>query len=462
MMKNALPMNTLTKKQKQFFNNGQTRKVAYRKEQLRKLKTILKENEQDIFDALQSDFSKPTFEAFGTELFVIYQEIDHLISNLDKWAKPKKVTRSLINFPSKSYIQPQPLGVSFIISPWNYPIQLTLNPALGSIAAGNCTILKPSEISTHTTDLLVRIINDNFDPGFLHVVQGGPDITQSVLDQPLDYIFYTGSARVGKIIMQRAAEQLTPITLELGGKSPAIVDQTADLTLAARRIAWGKFINAGQTCVSPDYVYVHHSIKGEFIQLISQEIQSFYGDNPRKSPDYARIINQEHTERLQGLLDPQKIITGGESDLENRYIAPTVMDDVTWEDDIMQDEIFGPILPILTYDNLEEIISVLNQKLSPLALYIFSTNKSNQQKITNNVTFGGGCINDTAMHLGNPELPFGGIGESGFGSYHGKKSFDTFSHQKSIMKKSNWFDNPLRYPPYEGKLKWFKKLAKYL
>jgi aldehyde dehydrogenase (NAD+) len=335
-------------------------------------------------------------------------------------------------------------------------------PLLAAIAGGNCSIIKPSELSPHTSSLLAELINPNFEAGYLHVKEGDAQTTQSLLSKPLDYIFFTGSSRVGKIIMKAAAEQLTPVTLELGGKSPTIVDQTADLSLAAKRIAWGKFINAGQTCVSPDYVYIHKSIRDKFCALLVNTIQEFYGDDPSKSSDFSRIINEKHYQRLINLLDQDKVYVGGQYDPEDNYISPTVMTDITWQHDIMKEEIFGPILPILTYNSLDEVISNIRSRPKPLALYLFSNDRSTQQQIINNLTFGGGCINDTVVHLGNLELPFGGVGQSGFGSYHGKKGFDTFTHQKSVMKKSNWLDIPLRYPPYKEKFKWLKRLSKYL
>lgn len=453
--------NTITK-QHDFFDTGKSREVSFRKEQLQKLKALLEGHEDQIYEALDADFRKPAFETFATELLITYQEIDHLVANLSRWTKPQKVKGSLLNFPSKNYIHAQPYGVSLVIGAWNYPLQLTLNPALGSMAAGNCTVLKPSEIAPHTSELLAELINPNFDPGYLHVVQGDAEVTQSLLDQPLDYIFFTGSTRVGKIIMKAAAEQLTPLTLELGGKSPAIIDETADLELAARRISWGKFINAGQTCVSPDYLYVHNSVKDELCALIQKEITSFYGDDPQQSNDLARIINRSHFERLVSLIDPSKVIFGGSTDAEDLYIEPTVMTDVNWDDAVMQEEIFGPVLPILTFEKVEEVISAVTNHPKPLALYLFTTDKKTEERITQQIPFGGGCVNDTVAHLGNLELPFGGIGQSGFGSYHGKSSFDVFSQQKSIMKKSRWLDIPVRYPPYDGKFKWLKTLSKFI
>ncbi|MGM0546710.1 MAG: aldehyde dehydrogenase [Bacteroidota bacterium] len=455
-------MKEIVHQQKQFFNSGDTRDIKFRKQQLLTVKKLLKKNEGEIFEALESDFNKPRFETYATELFVLYQEIDHLLENIDRWATPRKVKSSLINFPSKSYIYSQPYGVTLIISPWNYPLQLALNPALGAIAAGNTVILKPSEFSGHTTQLLAELFNNTFPADFFHVIEGGAETSQALLSQPLDYIFFTGSKRVGKLVMKAAAEQLTPLTIELGGKSPAIVDQTADLNLAAKRIVWGKFINAGQTCVSPDFIYIQESLHDQFCQLLEKHIRAFYGDDPSKNNDFARIINRKHFDRVKNLIDPQKIYYGGQTDEQSHYIEPTIMTNVSWHDAIMQEEIFGPVLPVLTFSELNEVIQILQTKPKPLSLYVFSNNQSNQQKIINNLQFGSGCINDTVAHLGNLNLPFGGIGDSGFGSYHGKQSFDTFSHQKSIMKKSNWLDIPLRYPPYDDKLKWLKKLTKFL
>ncbi len=455
-------MTEIVETQHQFFDRGDSRDISFRKDQLRKLKTLLQKNEDRFFEALHADFRKPQFETYGTELLVLYQEIDHLRGNLSKWAKPQKVRGTLINFPSKNYIHSQPYGVSLVIGAWNYPLQLLLNPALGSMAAGNCTILKPSEIATHTSSLVSEIINSNFDQGYLHAVEGGADTVQSLLSEPLDYIFFTGSSRVGKIVMKAAAEHLTPLTLELGGKSPAIVDKTAELEQAARSITWGKFINAGQTCVCSDYVYVHSSKYDEFCKLLREQIQSFYGDNPKKSPDYARIINRKHFDRLNNLIHPDKIHYGGETDEQERYIAPTVLTDISWNDAVMREEIFGPLLPVLTFDDIEEVITAVKNQPDPLALYLFTSDANHEQRIINEISFGGGSVNDTVAHLGNHHLPFGGIGQSGIGSYHGKASFDTFSHQKSIMKKSKWLDIPLRYPPYDGKFKWLKKLSKFL
>ncbi|MGK7369784.1 MAG: aldehyde dehydrogenase family protein, partial [Candidatus Halalkalibacterium sp. M3_1C_030] len=357
----------------------------------------------------------------------------------------------------RSYIYRQPYGVSLVIGAWNYPLLLSLSPALGSMAAGNCTIIKPSEISSHTSALLAEVINSNFDPGYLKVIEGAAETTQQLLDEPLDYIFFTGSTRVGKIIMKEAAKQLTPVTLELGGKSPAIVHSDADVKTAAKRIAWGKFLNAGQTCVAPDFVYVHENLKQSLLKHLIEEITDFYGSDPRKSSDFARIINDKHYNRLKSYLDNGSIVAGGRTSEQDLYISPTILDNICWDDKVMQEEIFGPILPVMAYDDLTVAIDILKSKPTPLSLYLFTDSKDVEEKVIKELPFGGGCINDTIAHLGNLNLPFGGLGQSGFGNYHGKSSFDIFTHKKSIMKKPTWLENPMRYAPYSGKLKWLKK-----
>ncbi|HEY4651179.1 MAG TPA: aldehyde dehydrogenase family protein, partial [Pontibacter sp.] len=353
-------------------------------------------------------------------------------------------------------------GVALIISPWNYPLNLLLTPLIGAMAAGNCAILKPSEIAAHTAAVISRLITDNFDERYLAVVEGGVQTSQQLLAQRFDYIFFTGSTAIGRVVMRAAAEHLTPVTLELGGKSPAIVAMDADLELAARRIAWGKFLNAGQTCVAPDYVLVQEDAKEEFIQHLNHCITEFYGQNPAASPDFARIINDQHFARLSAMLTQQHIRIGGQTDAATRYIAPTVLDNVTWEHKAMQEEIFGPILPVLSFEVLDEAIRMVNQHEKPLALYFFSASKDMQNRILREVTFGGGCINDTISHLANPNLPFGGVGSSGLGSYHGMASFNVFSHQKSVLHRGTWLDIPLRYPPYRNKLKSLRKFFRWL
>ena len=448
----------IVKHQKKYFQSGVTKDVSFRIEQLKKLKNVLKKHEHKIFDALKNDFQKPAFETYGTELGILYTEIDHIVKNLSSWANPERVSGSLINFPSANTIYHQPYGIALVIGAWNYPIQLTLNPVIGAMAAGNCVIAKPSELASHSSSIMANIINTAFDAEYLHIIEGAAETTQQLLKEPLDYIFFTGSTRVGKIIMQAAAEQLIPITLELGGKSPAIVDKTAKLETTAKRIAWGKFVNAGQTCVAPDYLYIHPSVQEELIDKLTNCIHEFYGDDPSESSDYPRIINDDHFNRLTSYLENGTLASGGEYTLKDRYIAPTILTDIEWDDPVMQEEIFGPILPILTFNDIDTAIAQINAHPNPLALYLFSEDTSQQQRIISEISFGGGCINDTIAHLGNQNLPFGGVGNSGMGRYHGKASFELFSHQKSIMKKTTWFDIPLRYAPYKNNLKWLKKL----
>lgn len=457
-MNNGRGIAETVESQHRYFKTGITKDIGFRLEQLSRLKRILKENEQSFFDALEADFRKPPFETYGTELGQIYQEIDLCKKKLHRWAKPEKVPGTIVNFPSRNYIYYQPYGVALIIGTWNYPVLLAIQPAVSALAAGNTVIIKPSEHAPNTSSLLAQLLNSEFDTGYLTVVEGGADTARKLLSQPLDYIFFTGSSAVGKIVMKAAAEQLTPVTLELGGKSPAIVDETADLKITARRIVWGKFMNAGQTCVAPDYLYVQSTVKNELIDHMEEAIRSFYGEDPSQTPDYPRIINDRYFRNLTELLSESSVVLGGETDADQRYIAPTIIDQVTWEHPAMQEEIFGPILPILTFDELDEVVKEINQRPDPLSLYFFSAQKERQEKIISNVEFGGGSINDTITHLGNHNLPFGGKGRSGMGNYHGKFGFDTFSHKKSIMKKSFWFDVKLRYAPYKDHLKWIKKI----
>ncbi|MBB6611720.1 aldehyde dehydrogenase [Pontibacter sp. Tf4] len=452
----------LLRTQRTYFADGHTLPIAFRKEQLRRLQQVLKQHEQELFDALYADFRKPALEAFGTEIGFIELELKLALKSIDDWASPRRVPETLINFPARSYVYPQPYGVALIISPWNYPLNLLFTPLIGAMAAGNCAILKPSEIAPNTAAIVTRIISQNFDERYLAVVEGGVETAQHLLAQRFDYIFFTGSTQVGRIVMKAAAEHLTPVTLELGGKSPAIVTVDADLELAARRITWGKFLNAGQTCVAPDYVLVQEEVKEDFIQLIGRCITDFYGTNPAESPDFARIINDAHFARLSRMLTPEHIRAGGQTDAATRYMAPTLLEHITWEHPAMQEEIFGPILPILSFDGLDDMIKMVNRHEKPLALYFFSGNRAHQQRILREVSFGGGCINDTLSHLANPNLPFGGVGSSGLGSYHGMASFDVFSHQKSVLHRGTWLDLPFRYPPYGNKLKFLRKLFGWL
>ncbi|WP_347156760.1 aldehyde dehydrogenase [Pontibacter chitinilyticus] len=452
----------LLEKQRIFFNSGKTLDMRFRKERLQGLQHALHHYEQDLMEALYADFRKPELESFTTEIGYVALELKLTLKKLEKWAKPKRVGESILNFPAKSYIYTEPYGVSLIIGPWNYPLNLVLNPLIGAIAAGNCAVVKPSELTTHTSAVVARMLRESFEEDHVAVVEGGPETTQHLLVQRFDYIFFTGSTRVGRIVLKAAAEHLTPVTLELGGKSPAIITLEADLELAARRIAWGKFMNAGQTCVAPDYVLVREQVKEEFIDLLGQCIREFYGEDPAKSPDFARIINDSHFDRLANLLHEGNIRMGGQTDATSRYIAPTVLDEVTWDDPVMQEEIFGPILPVLSFQDQQDAITQVNSHEKPLALYYFSSDKAKQQELLEKVPFGGGCINDTISHLANPNLPFGGVGSSGMGSYHGQASFDLFSHKKSVVHRGTWLDLPLRYPPYNKRLAQVRRLFKWL
>jgi aldehyde dehydrogenase (NAD+) len=446
--------------QKAFYAKGATRSVLFRKKQLKALKAAIKAHESEIFDALSADFSKPVFETLATEVAFVIAEIDHALEHVDRWAQPRSLSATLLNFPAQEYAQPEPFGVSLIIAPWNYPFQLAMAPLVAAIAAGNCVLIKPSELTPHTSSVIEKITRSIFEKEYVNVVQGGVETATNLLAEPWDHIFFTGSVPVGKIVMKAAAEHLTPMVLELGGKSPCIVDKHADLKVAAHRIAWGKFLNAGQTCVAPDYLLVHHTVKNEFLKQLETVIEKFYSEDPQQSPDFARIISDRHFDRLVDFLEDTDIAVGGQHDRQERYIAPTVINNVGWDDPIMQDEIFGPILPVLTYDDLDEAIWEINQRPKPLALYIFSEKHRIQNKVLEETSSGGCCVNDTISHMANPDMPFGGVGQSGHGSYHGKSGFDAFSNIKAVTRRASWLDVPLRYPPYKGKLKWIRAAFK--
>ncbi|HAZ44023.1 MAG TPA: aldehyde dehydrogenase family protein [Cyanobacteria bacterium UBA11369] len=452
-----LEISEIIRQQRLFFATGKTKDVSFRLEQLKILRKTVKDNQEAILAALKADLNKPTFEAYATEIGVL-KEIDYTIKHLKSWTKPKKVASTPEQFPSEAVIYPEPLGVVLIIAPWNYPFQLTLSPLVGAIASGNCTILKPSELAPHTSRVIADIFQKNFDRSYIAVVEGGVETSQQLLKEKFDHIFFTGGTAVGKIVMEAAAKQLTPVTLELGGKSPCIVDADINLEHTARRITWGKFINSGQTCIAPDYLLVDKTIKKDLIENIKNCLKEFYGDDPANNPDYGRIINQKQFARLTALLNNGEIIVGGKTNSETLYIAPTLIDNVSLDAPIMQEEIFGPILPIIEYNNLSEAVGIINAQPKPLALYLFSKNKDAQERILRETSSGGVCINDTVMQVGIPDLPFGGVGFSGIGSYHGKASFDTFSHQKSVLKKSFLFDPKWRYAPYKGKLDLLKKI----
>ncbi len=447
---------TLLHQQRAFFSTRQTQDIDFRLTQLKALKQAILSRQDDIVAAIHADLGKPEFEAYLTEIGVT-QEIDYAIKHLRAWAKPQKVSTSLITFPSSAQIRAEPLGVVLIISPWNYPFQLMIAPLIGAIAAGNCALLKPSELAPHTSQIITQIIQDTFNPHYIAVVEGGIEASQTLLEERFDHIFFTGGTAIGKVIMTAAAQHLTPVTLELGGKSPCIVDRDIHLEHTARRIVWGKFLNAGQTCVAPDYLLVDRQIKPALLAALQKTIREFYGNDPSQSPDYGRIISDRHFSRLADLLQG-KILIGGETKPEKRYIAPTLIDQVNWTDAIMQDEIFGPILPILAYEDLGEAIAQINARPKPLALYLFSKNKQVQNRVLQETSSGGVAINETIMQIAPHTLPFGGVGSSGMGSYHGKFSFDTFSHRKSVFYKPFWIDIKLRYAPYAGKIEWVKRM----
>ncbi|KEJ00507.1 aldehyde dehydrogenase [Clostridium botulinum A2B7 92] len=450
----------ILEKQKSFFDKGYTKDINFRIEALKKLKHNIKINENNIFKALKIDLNKSEFETFITEIGIVYDEINGAIRNIKKWSKPKKVKTPITNFLASSYIYNEPYGVALIMSPWNYPFQLIMAPLVGAISAGNCVLLKPSELAIETEKIIVKIIKDTFSDEYIGVITGGIEESTALLKEKFDYIFYTGGINVGKIVMRAAAEHLTPITLELGGKSPCIVDKDANIDLAARRIAWGKFLNAGQTCVAPDYLVVHRNIKEKLISSIGNYIVEFFGENTFESEDYPRIINERHFKRLEGYLKEGKIVSGGNTDINNLYIEPTIIEGINFENRIMEEEIFGPIFPVIEFEDIDKVIDIVKNNPKPLALYYFSENKEKQEFIIKNISFGGGCINDTIMHLSTSTLPFGGVGSSGIGGYHGRASFDTFSHKKSILKKSNLIDVKIRYAPFKGKINLAKRLFK--
>ena len=439
-------------KQREFFSTGATIPVNFRIEMLRKLYKSVKENEQAINDALKADLGKSDFEGFMCEVGLSLTEISYMIKHTKKFAKRKFVYTPIPQFASTSFKKPSPYGNVLIMSPWNYPFLLTIDPLADAIAAGNTVVIKPSAYSPETSRIVKKIIEDCFPPEYVSVVTGGRKENSELLDQKFDMVFFTGSQAVGKEVLRRCSEHLTPAVLELGGKSPCIVDSTAKIKLAAKRIVFGKYLNCGQTCVAPDYVLCHKDVKAELLKEVKKQIVKQYGENPLKNPDYGKIINEKHFDRINGLIDKDKLVWGGESDRNTLQIAPTVMDNVTFEDKVMQEEIFGPVLPIITYDKFEDLFEVLKGRQKPLALYIFSENRKNIDRILERISFGGGCVNDVVIHLATSEMGFGGVGESGMGAYHGKTGFDAFSHTKSIVDKKTFMDLPMRYQPYDRKI----------
>ncbi len=453
-----IPIPELLQAQRKFFATGKTRDRAFRIQQLQCLERAIVANQEKIVAAVQSDLGRAAFEAYFE--IATLSEVKLALKQLKKWMKPRRVTTSVDVFPASAWVRPEPLGVALIIGPWNYPFQLMMSPLVGAIAAGNCAILKPSEYAPEMSKVVTELVRSTFDSDYIAVVEGDAQTSQELLAQKFDHIFFTGGTEIGRIVMQAAAKHLTPVTLELGGKSPCFVDASVRLDYAAKRIAWGKFINAGQTCIAPDYILVDAEIKDEFVVQLKKAILELYGENPAISPDYARIVNQRQLDRLKGLLSSGNIVAGGEVNDADRYLAPTVLDNVSWNDGVMESEIFGPILPILTYENLDNAIALVNQRPKPLALYIFSKSDNVQTTIVNTISSGGVCINDTVLQVSVGNLPFGGVGDSGTGSYHGKASFDTFSHDRSFLKRSILFDLDWRYAPYtDDRLKFLKKIV---
>jgi aldehyde dehydrogenase (NAD+) len=427
----------LTKKQLSFFNSGKTKDVAFRIETLKKLRELVVRHEDDILKAVKADLNKPEIEAKRAEVGLVLSEIDFAVKNLAEWAAPKEVETPSTHAGAKSYIYQDPYGLALVIAPWNYPFQLAVSPVVGAIAAGNCVVLKPSELTPHTSSLLAKMFNENFPEEYMTVVEGEVETSTALLKENFDYIFFTGSTMVGKIVAEAAAKHLTPVTLELGGKSPTIVHEDANIEEVAKRIARGKFANAGQTCVAPDYILVQRNVKDELLANLKQVVTNTYGEDVSQNLDFPHVVSEKHFDRLNSFLTNGDIVFGGKTDRSRLFIEPTVLDNISWEDNVMQDEIFGPILPVIVYDEISEVIEAIVKRPKPLALYLFSEDEAVQDRILNSVSFGGGSINDTINHMTSHYLPFGGVGDSGMGAYHGKASFDTFSHAKSILKRSN-------------------------
>ena len=445
--------------QRDFFRSGQTRSIDFRLDSLRKLHDVLVRHENDIYDAFWKDLRKPQFEVFGTEIGMVLKEIKLHIKKLRKWAKPTRVRTDMLNFYSTSRILHEPYGVVLIISPWNYPLQLALLPLVGALSAGNCVVLKPAHYSEHVSDLVKGLVAEAFEPEYVSVFTGDRTVNQALLDERYDLIFFTGSTSLGRVVLEKASKHVTPVVLELGGKSPCIVENDADLDVAAQRICFGKFINCGQTCIAPDHLFVHRDVKDKLLEKICRCIRSFHGDDAEQSPDFGRIINDAQFDRLEGLMrSAGKIIYGGRTKRAERYIEPTVIDNITYDDPIMQEEIFGPLLPVLEFTRLEDVISMINEHEKPLAMYFFSSSKRKRDLLLSSTSSGGGCVNDTIMHVANPNMPFGGVGFSGMGSYHAKYSFMTFSHHRSFLQKTTLFNPTVAYPPYGNKIRYTKFL----
>lgn len=452
----------LVEKQRCFFQSGQTIPLDYRVQQLRKLYQAIQCSESEILEGLKCDLGKCSIESYITEIGFVLAEIEYMLKHMKKFSSPRSVKTPLLYFGARSLLYPQPRGVVLIMGPWNYPFQLLLAPLVGAVAAGNCAVVKPSELAPHTGQIISKIIAGCYSPEYIAVVSGDASTASRLLDNHFDHIFFTGGTTVGRLVMEAAARNLTPVTLELGGKSPCIVERDCNVDIAARRIAWGKYLNAGQTCVAPDYLLVHHEVKTALLQSMGEAIDQLYGPDARNCSHYSRIVSKAHFHRLESYLADGKVILGGLYDESTLCITPTILDQVSPESPVMQEEIFGPVLPVIEYRDLEKAIAFVNNRPRPLALYFFSTDKGKQERIMRETTSGGLCVNDTITQITSPYLPFGGIGNSGMGSYHGAYSFDTFSHLKSILKQPAGFDPPLRYPPYRLSLPAFKKILRFL
>ncbi len=437
--------------QRNFFATGATFPISYRILALKRLKAYLVSNEDKISEAVKADLGKSFAESYMCETGLVISEISFMLKHIKAYSKEKKVSTPLAQFPSRSFVKPVPYGVTLIMSPWNYPLLLTLSPLVNSLAAGNTAIIKPSAYSPNTAKVIKELVDEVFDKQYVAVITGGREENNYLLDEKFDYIFFTGSTAVGRMVLSKAALNLTPVTLELGGKSPCIVEKTADIKLAAKRIVFGKYLNCGQTCVAPDYILCEASVKDEFIKRVIEEIRHQYGTDALNNADYGKLINRKHFDRIVGLIDKEKVVVGGMANPDTLKIEPTVMDKVTFDDAVMQEEIFGPVMPVLTFDSISEVIDIVNKHAKPLALYIFSSDKKVIRRVMESCMFGGGCINDTIIHLATSNMGFGGVGESGMGAYHGRTGFDTFSHHKSIVDKKTWLDMPMRYQPYTKK-----------
>lgn len=448
----------ILQRQREFFQTQKTKDVSFRKKSLKRLQEEIVKREDAICDALYADFKKPKFETLAAETQFVLAELNYTLKNIDTWASPQRVSGSWMNWPSSDYIYKEPYGAVLVIAPWNYPFQLAIAPLIGAIAAGNTAVVKPSEVTPHTAALISEMIKTVFDPAHVAVVEGGVAVSQQLLAEKWDYIFFTGSTQVGKIVYESAAKHLTPVTLELGGKNPCIVDDTAAIDLAAKRIVWGKFLNAGQTCIASDYILVHENVKDKLVEALKQNITKCYGENVEASPDFSRTVSEKHYSGLKDMLVGEEILFGGQSNDSDHYLAPTLVNESKLESKVMAGEIFGPILPIISYKTEDAIHNYIMNYGKPLATYVFSNNKKFQKKIIDTYSFGGGAINDTVIQITNKRLPFGGVGQSGIGAYHGKKSFDIFSHHKAIIKKADWFETSVRYPPYNLSMNLVKKI----